>query len=81
MIYINLLIKNNDICVAYQLWSNMSKLDNLYLLGNSLNGMKIIPFLIIAPSLKTLDLSDNNMEGSLSFKGELFIFKKKTIYI
>ncbi|XP_039117824.1 receptor-like protein 9a [Dioscorea cayenensis subsp. rotundata] len=53
---------------AYQLWSNMSKLDNLYLLGNSLNGMKIIPFLIIAPSLKTLDLSDNNMEGSLSFK-------------
>lgn len=70
MACINLAI-NSDISPACQAWSNMSRLENLHLSENSLNE-RIIPCLIRASSLKTLDLSWNNMGGNFSLKGELF---------
>ncbi|XP_039120615.1 receptor-like protein 13 [Dioscorea cayenensis subsp. rotundata] len=45
----------------------MSRLENLHLSENSLNE-RIIPCLIRASSLKTLDLSWNNMGGNFSLK-------------
>ena len=61
-------------------WLRMNRLEYLDVSSNSLNAT-IVPFLAGLTSLKTLFLSDNQMQGRLPFKGAIILFLLDLVFI